>query len=109
MEFSVKSGSPEKQRSACVVVGVLSPAASLRLPNSWTRSATATSSSLLRVATWKETGPDAAAASSTGRAQRARTAGRVRQERELDERQYKQINQTITTLNETGSMEAVWP
>ena len=25
MEFSVKSGSPEKQRSACVVVGVFEP------------------------------------------------------------------------------------
>ena len=25
MEFSVKSGSPEKQRSACIVVGVFEP------------------------------------------------------------------------------------
>ncbi|MDR2838059.1 MAG: leucyl aminopeptidase, partial [Azonexus sp.] len=25
MEFSIKSGSPEKQRSACVVVGVFEP------------------------------------------------------------------------------------
>ncbi len=25
MEFSVKSGSPEKQRSACIVVGVYEP------------------------------------------------------------------------------------
>ena len=25
MEFSIKSGSPEKQRSACVVVGIFEP------------------------------------------------------------------------------------
>ncbi|MCE1635857.1 leucyl aminopeptidase, partial [Enterobacter hormaechei] len=25
MEFSVKSGSPEKQRSACIIVGVFEP------------------------------------------------------------------------------------
>ena len=25
MEFSIKSGSPEKQRSACIVVGVFEP------------------------------------------------------------------------------------
>ncbi|MGC6547552.1 hypothetical protein ACP0HG_26205, partial [Escherichia coli] len=25
MEFNVKSGSPEKQRSACIIVGVFEP------------------------------------------------------------------------------------
>ena len=61
----------------------------------------------LAAAPWRleETGPDAAAASGTGRAQRRVLLVGCGKERELDERQYKQIiNKTITALNETGSM-----
>lgn len=41
MEFSVKSGSPEKQRSACIVVGVFEHVAFLQSQNSLIKSATA--------------------------------------------------------------------
>lgn len=43
MEFSVKSGSPEKQRSACIVVGVLNLVVYLLLPNNSTKLVMATS------------------------------------------------------------------
>ena len=109
MEFLVKSGSPEKQRSACIIVGVfesrrLSPAAEMldEISDGYL-------SALLR---------------------RGDIEGKVGQvlflhhvpnvlservllvgcgkERELTEIQYKQIiEKTITTLNETGSLEAI--
>ncbi|MEI6897254.1 MAG: leucyl aminopeptidase [Psychromonas sp.] len=109
MEFLVKSGSPEKQRSACIVVGVfeprrLSPAAELldEISEGYL-------TSLLR---------------------RGDIEGKVGQvlflhhmpnvpservllvgcgkERELTETQYKQIiAKTISTLNDTGALEAI--
>ncbi len=48
MEFSVKSGSPEKQRSACIVVGVFEPRRLSPSPNNSIKSATVTSAPLLR-------------------------------------------------------------
>lgn len=109
MEFSVKSGSPEKQRSACIVVGVFEPRRLSPIVEQLDKISGGYISALLR---------------------RGELEGKVGQslllhhvpnvlserilligcgkERELDERQYKQIIQkTISTLNETGSMEAV--
>ncbi|WP_237387685.1 leucyl aminopeptidase [Xenorhabdus sp. Sc-CR9] len=109
MEFSVKSGSPEKQRSACIIVGVFEPRRLSPIAEQLDKISNGYISALLR---------------------RGELEGKVGQtlllhhvpnvlserillvgcgkERELDERQYKQIIQkTISTLNETGSMEAV--
>lgn len=109
MEFNVKSGSPEKQRSACIIVGVFEPRRLSPITEQLDKISDGYISALLR---------------------RGELEGKVGQslllhhvpnvlservlligcgkERELDERQYKQIIQkTINTLNETGSMEAV--
>lgn len=109
MEFSVKSGSPEKQRSACIVVGVFEPRRLSPIAEQLDKISDGYISALLR---------------------RGELEGKPRQtlllhhvpnilserilligcgkERELDERQYKQVIQkTINTLNDTGSMEAV--
>lgn len=109
MEFSVKSGSPEKQRSACIVVGVFEPRRLSPIAEQLDKISEGYISALLR---------------------RGELEGKVGQmlllhhvpnilserilligcgkERELDERQYKQVIQkTINTLNDTGSMEAV--
>ncbi|MEZ3500224.1 leucyl aminopeptidase [Pantoea sp. KPR_PJ] len=109
MEFSVKSGSPEKQRSACIVVGVFEPRRLSPIAEQLDKISDGYISALLR---------------------RGELEGKVGQtlllhhvpnilserilligcgkERELDERQYKQVIQkTINTLNDTGSMEAV--
>lgn len=109
MEFSVKSGSPEKQRSACIVVGVFEPRRLSPIAEQLDKISDGYISALLR---------------------RGELEGKLGQtlllhhvpnvlserilligcgkERELDERQYKQVIQkTINTLNDTGSMEAV--
>ena len=104
-----KSGSPEKQRSACIVVGVFEPRRLSPIAEQLDKISDGYISALLR---------------------RGELEGKVGQtlllhhvpnilserilligcgkERELDERQYKQVIQkTINTLNDTGSMEAV--
>ncbi|OFC63475.1 leucyl aminopeptidase [Candidatus Erwinia dacicola] len=109
MEFSVKSGSPEKQRSACIVVGVFEPRRLSPIAEQLDKISDGYISALLR---------------------RGELEGKIGQtlllhhvpnilserilligcgkERELDERHYKQVIQkTINTLNDTGSMEAV--
>ncbi|UVK77851.1 MAG: aminopeptidase A/I [Sodalis sp. Fse] len=109
MEFSVKSGSPEKQRTACIVVGVFVPRRLSSVAEQLDKISEGYISVFLR---------------------RGELEGKVGQtlllhhvpnvlserilligcgkERELDERQYKQvIHKTINTLNDTGSMEAV--
>ncbi|SNC59076.1 leucyl aminopeptidase [Sodalis endosymbiont of Henestaris halophilus] len=109
MEFSIKSGSPEKQRSACIIVGVFEPRRLSPIAEQLDKISLGYISALLR---------------------RGELEGKVGQmlllhhvpnisserilligcgkERELNEHQYKQIfNKTINTLNDTGSMEAV--
>lgn len=109
MDFSVKSGSVEKQRTACLVVGVFEPRRLSSAAEQIDVISNGYISSILR---------------------RGDIEGKIGQilllhhvpnisadrvllvgcgkERELTERQYKQIIQkTVTTLNETGSMEAV--
>ncbi|HEY5716550.1 MAG TPA: leucyl aminopeptidase [Psychromonas sp.] len=109
MEFFVKSGSPEKQRSACIVVGVFEPRRLSPAGEQLDEISAGYLSTLLR---------------------RGDIEGKVGQvlflhhvpnvlservllvgcgkERELTEAQYKQIiSKTITTLNETGALEAI--
>ncbi|MCP1065991.1 leucyl aminopeptidase [Serratia symbiotica] len=109
MEFSVKSGSPEKQRSACIIVGIFEPRRLSPIAEQLDKISDGYISALLR---------------------RGELEGKVGQtlllyhvpnilserilligcgkERELDERPYKQVIQkTINTLNDTGSMETV--
>lgn len=109
MEFSVKSGSPEKQRSACIVVGVFEPRRLSGVAEQLDKVSDGYLSNLLRRGDLE---------GKTGQmlllhhvpnilSERVLLVG-CGKERELDERQYKQIiEKTISTLNETGSMEAV--
>ncbi len=109
MEFSVKSGSPEKQRSACIVVGVFEPRRLSPVAEQLDKISDGYISSLLRRGDLE---------GKTGQmlllhhlpnvlAERVLLVG-CGKERELGERQYKEIIQkTINTLNDTGSMEAV--
>ncbi|MCL1073754.1 leucyl aminopeptidase [Shewanella dokdonensis] len=109
MEFSVKSGSPEKQRSACIVVGVYEPRRLSGIAEQLDKISGGYISNLLRRGDLE---------GKTGQmlllhhvdnvlSERILLVG-CGKERELDERQYKQIiAKTINTLNETGSMEAV--
>jgi len=109
MEFFVKSGNPEKQRSACIVVGVFEPRRLSRAGELLDEISEGYLSNLLR---------------------RGDIEGKVGQvlflhhvpnvlservllvgcgkERELTEAQYKQIiAKTISTLNDTGSLESI--
>ena len=109
MEFGVKSGSPEKQRSACIVVGVFEPRRLSAVAEQLDRVSDGYLSSLLRRGDLEgETGQMLLLHQVPGvLSERVLLVG-CGKERELDERQFKQIIQkTISTLNETGSMEAV--
>ncbi len=109
MEFSVKSGSPEKQRSACIVVGVFEPRRLSSVAEQLDRSSDGYLSSLLRRGDLEgKPGQMLLLHQVPGvLSERVLLVG-CGKERELDERQFRQIMQkTISTLNETGSMEAV--
>jgi leucyl aminopeptidase len=109
MEFGVKSGSPEKQRSACIVVGVFEPRRLSAVAEQLDRISDGYISSLLRRGDLEgKTGQMLLLHQVPGvLSERVLLVG-CGKERELDERQFKQIIQkTISTLNETGSMEAV--
>ncbi len=109
MEFSVKSGSPEKQRSACIVVGVFEPRRLSPIAEQLDKISDGYISALLRRGELEgKTGPDVCCCTmyQTSLSERILLIG-CGKERELDERQYKQVIQkTINTLNDTGSMEA---
>jgi leucyl aminopeptidase len=109
MEFSVKSGSPEKQRSACIVVGVFEPRRLSPVAEQLDKISDGYLSSLLRRGDLEgKAGQMLLLHQVPGvLGERVLLVG-CGKERELDERQYKQIiRKTISTLNETGSMEAV--
>ena len=109
MEFGVKSGSPEKQRSACIVVGVFEPRRLSAVAEQLDRVSDGYISSLLRRGDLEgKSGQMLLLHQVPGvQSERVLLVG-CGKERELDERQFKQIIQkTISTLNETGSMEAV--
>lgn len=109
MEFSVKSGSPEKQRSACIVVGVFEPRRLSPVAEQLDKISDGYISSLLRRGDLEgKPGQMLLLHQVPGvLSERVLLVG-CGKERELGERQYKEIIQkTINTLNETGSMEAV--
>ncbi|MBD3610713.1 MAG: leucyl aminopeptidase [Gammaproteobacteria bacterium] len=110
MEFNIKSGSPEKQRTACVVVGVFEPR---RLSPAAQKLDEATGGAL---STLVRRGDMEGKLGQTllfhGHSDvlcdRILLIGCGR-ERDLSDKQYRQIMATAAkTLNETGSMEAVY-
>ncbi len=109
MEFSVKSGSPEKQRSACIVVGVYEPRRLSGIAEQLDKISEGYISNILRKGDLEGKPGQMLLLHHVPNvlSERVLLVG-CGKERELDERQYKQIiAQTIKTLNETGSMEAV--
>ncbi|MGB0892844.1 MAG: leucyl aminopeptidase [Parashewanella sp.] len=109
MEFSVKSGSPEKQRSACIVVGVYEPRRLSGIAEQLDKISEGYISNLLRKGDLEGKPGQMLLLHHVPNvlSERVLLVG-CGKERELDERQYKQIiAKTINTLNETGSMEAV--
>lgn len=109
MEFSVKSGSPEKQRSACIVVGVFEPRRLTSIAEQLDRISDGYISNLLRRGDLEGKPGQMLLLHHVPNvlSERVLLVG-CGKERELDERQYRQIiAKTISTLNETGSMEAV--
>ncbi|MFT4747383.1 MAG: leucyl aminopeptidase, partial [Congregibacter sp.] len=109
VEFSVKSGSPEKQRSACIVVGVFEPRRLTSVAEQLDIISEGYISNLLRRGDLEGQAGQMLLLHHVPNilSERVLLVG-CGKERELDERQYKQIiSKTIKTLNETGSMEAV--
>ena len=109
MEFSVKSGSPEKQRSACIVVGVFEPRRLTHVAEQLDQISEGYISNLLRRGDLEGKAGQMLLLHHVPNvlSERILLVG-CGKERELNERQYKQIiAKTIQTLNETGSMEAV--
>ena len=108
MEFSVKSGNPEKQRTACVVVGVFEPR---RLSSAAEKLDAATDgylSALLRRGDLEGKLGQTLLLHNVPNtlAERVLLVGCGR-EREVGDSQYRNIiARAATTLNETGSMEA---
>lgn len=109
MEFSVKSGSPEKQRSACIVVGVYEPRRLSAVAEQLDKISEGYISNLLRRGDLEGKPGQMLLLHHVPNvlSERVLLVG-CGKERELDERQFRQIiAKTISTLNETGSMEAV--
>lgn len=109
MEFSVKSGSPEKQRSACIVVGVYEPRRLSPVAEQLDKISDGYISNLLRRGDLEGKAGQMLLLHHVPNvlSERVLLVG-CGKERELNDRQYRQIiNKTISTLNETGSMEAV--
>jgi leucyl aminopeptidase len=109
VEFSVKSGSPEKQRSACIVVGVFEPRRLTSVAEQLDIISEGYISNLLRRGDLEGQAGQMLLLHHVPNvlSERVLLVG-CGKERELDERQYKQIiAKTIKTLNETGAMEAV--
>ncbi|EGN76192.1 leucyl aminopeptidase [Idiomarina sp. A28L] len=109
MEFSVKSGSPEKQRSACIVVGVFEPRRLSPAAEQIDKISDGYLSNILRRGDIEGKPGQVLLLHNVPNllSERILLVG-CGKERELDERQYRQIiSKTIATLNDTGAMEAV--
>ncbi|MFZ5555368.1 MAG: leucyl aminopeptidase [Pseudomonadota bacterium] len=109
MEFSIKSGSPEKQRSACVVVGVFEPRRLSAAGESVDTAAKGLLSDVLRRGDMEgKSGSTLLLHSVPGIvADRVLLVG-LGPEREFREKQYRSaVAAAVRTLNETGAMEAV--
>lgn len=102
MEFSVKSGSPEKQRSACIVVGVFEPRRLSPIAEQLDKISDGYISALLRRGELEGKPGQTLLLHHVPNvlSERILLIG-CGKERELDERQYKQVIQkTINTLND---------
>ena len=109
MEFIVKSGSPEKQNSACIVVGVFEPRRLSSTAEQLDEISDGYISNILRRGDIEGKAGQMLLLHNIPNilSERVLLVG-CGKERELDERQYRQIiSKTISTLNDTGSMEAV--
>lgn len=109
MEFHVKSGSPEKQRSACIVIGVYEPRRLSSMGEQLDKTSNGYLSSLLRRGDLEGKLGQVLLLHHVPNinSDRVLLVG-CGKERELNDRQYRQIiSKVISTLNETGSMEAV--
>lgn len=109
MEFSVKSGSPEKQRSACVVVGVFEPRRLTEAAHQLDEATNGYLSSLLRRGDMEGKIGQTLLLHNVPRtlAERILLVGCGR-ERELGDAQYKNIiSKAAKKLDETGSMESI--
>lgn len=109
MEFSVKSGNPEKQRSACIVLGIFEPRRLSPLAEQLDKVSNGYLSTLLRRGDLEgKVGQMLLLHNVPGTlSDRVLLVGCGR-ERDLGDSQYRKIiTHTIRTLNDTGSMEAV--
>ncbi|GAB1661371.1 leucyl aminopeptidase [Mannheimia haemolytica] len=109
MEFSVKNGNVEKQRTACLVVGVYEPRRLCSAAEQLDKLSNGYISTLLRRGDLEGKAGQTLLLHNVPNvlADRVLLVG-CGKERELTERQYKQIIQkSVQTINETGSMEAV--
>ncbi len=109
MEFNVKSGHPEKQRTACIVVGVYEPRRLSDVAKRIDEVSNGQLSAILRRGDLEgKAGQTLLLHNIKGTmADRVLLVGCGR-ERELGDNQYRQIiRKAIQTLHETGSMEAV--
>jgi len=109
MEFNVKSGHPEKQRTACIVVGVYEPRRLSDVARRIDEVSNGQLSAILRRGDLEgKAGQTLLLHNIKGTmADRVLLVGCGR-ERELGDNQYRQIvRKAIQTLHETGSMEAV--
>jgi len=109
MEFSVKSGSLEKQNSACIIVGVFEPRRLSSAAEQLDEISNGYISNILRRGDIEGKSGQMLLLHNVPNilGERILFVG-CGKERELDERQYRQIiSKTIRTLNDSGSMEAV--
>ena len=109
MEFSVKSGNPEKQRSACIVVGIFEPRRLTPAAEKLDNASKGYLSSLIRRGDMEGKLGQTLLIHNVPNtlAERILLVG-CGKERDVGESQYRQIiSQAATTLNDTGSMEAV--
>ena len=109
MEYSVKSGNPEKQRTACIVLGVFEPRKLTATAEQFDKIADGFISNILRRGDLEGKLGQVLLLHHVPNAlsDRVLLVG-CGKERELGDTQYQSIiSKAITTLNETGSMEAV--
>ncbi len=108
MEFSVKSGNPEKQRSACVVVGILEPRRLTPAAEALDKASEGFISTLLRRGDMEgKRGKTLLMHNLKGvLADRVLLVGCGR-ERDIGDKEYREIiGSAVTRLDETGTMEA---
>jgi leucyl aminopeptidase len=107
LEFSIKSGSPEKQRSACVVVGIFEPRKLSAAAEILDKPQTSFSATFLDAGTWRaKAGTSLLLHGVSGiEADRVLLVG-LGKEREFREKEYRAALATaVRQLNETGGFD----